>query len=154
MVNIIECDFANPLHRKALVKLMNHYMEDAMGQHPTMNKEEGEKMVCGLEKHPSKLILLAEYHGEYIGLANSFINFGTFAVKPFVNIHDIVVLDKYRGIGAGKKLMEAIIEYAQKNDCGKVTLEVREDNTVAQKMYKSLGFDECKPVMHFWAKYL
>ncbi len=128
-------------------------MTGSMGGRLTPHKpDEAEKMIKGLKKHPSKLILLASFNNEYVGLSNSFINFGTFAAKVFLNIHDVIVLDKYRGQGIGRSLMKANIKKAKQLNCGKITLEVREDNTYAQALYKSLGFADSKPVMHFWTK--
>jgi ribosomal protein S18 acetylase RimI-like enzyme len=154
MVVIKECDFQDQRQRQAVIDLMNHYMASDMGGYlPPYENTVAQAVINGLEHHPSKLVLLAEYKGEYVGLSNSFINFGTFAGKPFINIHDIVVLDTYRGLGIGRKMMEAIDAKAQKLGCGKITLEVRDDNLTAQQLYKSMGFDEGKPVMHFWSKY-
>ena len=48
--------------------------------------------------------------------------------------------------------LEKLIELAQEREFCKVTLEVRDDNTVAQAMYKELGFADCEPKMHFWTK--
>ena len=155
MITIQECDFRDPQQRQAVIDLMNHYMASAMGgKLPPYEENTAKEVIEGLEHHPSKLILLAEYKGEYVGLSNSFINFGTFAAKPFINIHDIVVLDKYRGCGIGRKMMEAIHAKAKELNCGKITLEVRADNATAQQLYKSMGFNEGNPVMHFWTKYL
>ncbi|MBA7589663.1 hypothetical protein ES708_31752 [subsurface metagenome] len=64
------------------------------GKLPPHAPGKAEKMVEGLDQHPSKLVLLAEYKGEFAGLSTSFINYGTFSVKPFINIHDIVVLSR------------------------------------------------------------
>lgn len=153
-IKIIECDFKNPKHREGLVNLMNHYIMDDMGNGKPLNREQAIKLTEGLEKHPSKLVLFVSYHDQLIGLTNCFINFATFTVKPFINIHDVIVLEGFRNKGVGKKLLTAVIEYAKKIDCSKITLEVREDNPRAQTLYKSLGFDEGEPVMHFWSKYL
>ncbi|MCG8697110.1 MAG: GNAT family N-acetyltransferase [Bacteroidales bacterium] len=153
MVNVFECDFDNPTHTKALVLLMNHYMEDKMGDNPPLQGDDQRKLVDGLRNHPSKVVLLATYDDKFVGLINSFVNFGTFAVKPFINIHDVVVHTSCRGKGVGKALMNEIIAKAKSLDCGKITLEVREDNIVAQNLYKSVGFGEGNPVMHFWSKY-
>lgn len=154
MVEIISCDFNNSLHTKALTELVNHYMQDEMGGADPLNEDEQKKLVEGLGNHPSKLVLLAEENGNFLGLANCFINFGTFAVKPFINIHDVVVLKSSRGKGVGKKLMEGVIEEAKKLDCGKITLEVREDNVVAQNLYKSYGYCDSEPKMFFWTRKL
>lgn len=154
MVIIKECNFQDPDQRQAVIDLMNHYMASDMGgKLPPYSNETAHSVVAGLSSHPSKIVLLAKYNGEYVGLSNCFINFGTFAGKPFINIHDIVVLEKYRGAGIGRKMMESIETKAKELGCGKITLEVREDNTHAQQLYKSMGFNEGNPVMHFWSKY-
>jgi ribosomal protein S18 acetylase RimI-like enzyme len=67
-------------------------------------------------------------------------------------VHDLAVIKTARGKGIGRKLLERIIEIAKEKDYCKVTLEVRTDNINAQGLYKSLGFIECKPVMHYWEK--
>jgi ribosomal protein S18 acetylase RimI-like enzyme len=127
---------------------------DEMGNGKPLNGEQAKKLVEGLERHPSKLVLFVSYQDQLIGLTNCFINFATFTVKPFINIHDVVVLKGFRDKGVGRKLLTAVIEYAKKIDCSKITLEVRADNPRAQALYKSLGFDEGEPVMHFWSNYL
>ncbi|MBN1596689.1 MAG: GNAT family N-acetyltransferase [Bacteroidales bacterium] len=155
MVKIVECNFNDTEQRKAIKDLMAHYMSDEMGgKQPMPSEEHLEQMVTGLEMNSVKLVLLAKKGKKYIGLSNCFINFGTFAAKPFINIHDIVVYKSERDSGVGRKLMEAILDKAKILDCSKITLEVRKDNLLAQHLYKSLGFGECHPVMHFWAKYL
>ena len=79
---------------------------------------------------------------EYVGLTNCFINFATFTVKPYINIHDVIVTDTWRNKGVGRKMMEKVIEKAEEMGCSKVTLEVREDNHNAKHLYNSLGFNE------------
>ena len=153
-VQIIDCDFTNTLHTSALVRLLNHYIMDKMGSAMPLDQEQGRKLVEGLENHPSKLILFAALEENMIGLAVCFVNFATFTVKPFINIHDIVVLEKYRNAGVGRRLMEGIQQAAASLGCSKITLEVREDNHNAQYLYQSLGYRECTPKMHFWEKRL
>ncbi len=153
MVNIIELDFENKEHCYALINLMNHYMQDKMGNHPPHDSESAKRLISGLKNHCNKLCLLAELNGEFVGLTNCFISFGTFVAKPFINIHDVVVLNTYRGKGIGRKLLEKVAEKAIEINCGKITLEVREDNAGAQHLYDSMGYKEGNPPMHFWSKY-
>jgi len=152
---IVKCDFNNPQHCEAEINLMKEYMTDRMGGKQPLSEEENSQLIAGLKNHPTVLTLLASYKGEYVGLTNSFINFATFSVKRFLNIHDIIVKSSYRGMGIGKLLLEENIRIAKEElDCSKITLEVREDNVVAQKLYASLGFEDLKPPMYFWTKYL
>jgi ribosomal protein S18 acetylase RimI-like enzyme len=154
MIQVFEVDFSNEGHCEAVIMLMNHYMSDAMGDYPPHNEEKAQKLIEGLRKHSNKLCVLAQSGDQYVGLANCFIGFGTFAAKPFINIHDIVVLDIYRGQGIGRKILEFVSGKAQELDCAKITLEVRNDNSRAQHLYKSLGFVDGNPPMYFWTKYL
>ena len=148
------CDYENPVHLTALVDLLNHYMEDPMGEATPLNKIQQLKLVDGLANHPSSLVLFVLQDGEIAGLTTCFINFSTFNVKPYLYIHDIIVYDVYRGKGLGKALMEKLIELSTERGYCKITLEVREDNFQAQGLYYRLGFEECTPGMLFWTKKL
>jgi ribosomal protein S18 acetylase RimI-like enzyme len=153
MIEIIECDFNKAAHCQAVIKLMNAYMADEMGGSlPPHSSESADKLITGLRNHPSKLTLLAWNGNDFVGLSNSFVNFGTFASKSFINIHDVVVSNASRGLGIGRKIMDAIIARAMEIGCNKITLEVREDNVRAKALYSALGFAESRPVMHFWTK--
>jgi len=153
-IEVFECDFSNVLHRQKLVELMNEYIEDEMGGGEPLKGEKMIFLINGLKDHPSKLILFASLNKQIVGLTNCYINFSTFAAKPFINIHDIIIRKNNRCKGIGKALMNAITEKAYELRCSKITLEVREDNHHAQKLYKSLGFDDCEPKMFFWAMHL
>jgi GNAT superfamily N-acetyltransferase len=153
-LEIIPCDFDNTSHCEALVKLMNEYIIDKMGGGVPYTEEQKVKLVEGLKRHPSKLVLLAKDGEHIIGLCNSFINFATFTVKPFINIHDVIVTNTYRNKGVGRKLLESIVARAFEMGCSKVTLEVREDNHNAMHLYNNLGFYDAVPRQFYLTKYL
>ncbi len=153
-IKIIALDFADPSHCDALVTLLNHYISDRMGGGVALDNLQQKKLVEGLRNHSSKLVFLAKSGDEYVGLIIGYLNFATFTVKQFINIHDVVVLDIYRNKGIGRLLMQRIEEYARETGCSKITLEVREDNHNAQRLYRDLGFEECTPKMYFWIKYI
>jgi RimJ/RimL family protein N-acetyltransferase len=52
----------------------------------------------------------------------------------------ISILEEYRGLGLGKKLMLLLIEKAENLGKLKIDLDVREDNLNAIKLYESVGF--------------
>jgi len=146
------CNFDNPTHRIKLIEILNHYMSDPMGDCIPLNDEESQKLILGLSKHTSSFVIFVKVDTEYAGLATCFINFSTFKAMPYINLHDIIILQQYRGIGIGRKLLEKIIEIAKERDYCKITLEVREDNHNAKKLYSDLGFKDTEPMMHFWTK--
>jgi ribosomal protein S18 acetylase RimI-like enzyme len=153
-LDIIPCDFNNQLHCNALVSLMNEYITDKMGGGEPYTDEQKVKLVEGLKNHPSKLVYLAVSGNQFVGLINCFINFATFTVKHFVNVHDIIVTDSWRNNGVGRKLLDKVIDRAAAMDCSKVTLEVRADNHNAKYLYESLGFHDAEPRQYYWSKYL
>lgn len=153
-VTIIPCDLNDPHHCEALVNLMNEYISDEMGDGKPYAEGQKEKLLEGLRGHPSTLILLARAEDRFIGLCNCFVNFATFTVKPFVNIHDVIVTRQYRNKGVGRRLIEKVIERAGDMGCSKVTLEVREDNMNARHLYNSLGFTDAQPRQYYWSRYL
>lgn len=136
----------------AILEVLEHYKKDGMGQSPEFTPDERERLKEQFKTYPKVLVFLAYCDDDLAGGVVSFNTFATFAVKDIINIHDICVLKAYRGLGVGRKLMDAVISKAKEIDCSKVTLEVREDNEVAQSLYSSLGFIEATPVMHFWHK--
>jgi len=150
----IECDFSNPLHCQKLIELMNAYIKDKMGGGEIIAGEREYQLLEGLKNHPRSLVLFAQYQNQLVGLANCFVNFSTFACKPYINIHDFVVHPNFRGKKIAKTLMKGIIDRALEMDCAKVNLEVRDDNTKAQNLYQQFGFKPSEPDMWFWQLYL
>lgn len=146
------CNWNNPSHTTAFLELLNHYMLDPMGDHEPLSKEKQILLLKSLSNHPTAEILLMKKGENYAGMATIFTNFSTFNIQPYIYIHDVVVLDTHRGEGLGKRLIKHLIDVAAERGCCKVSLEVREDNPGAQKVYRDLGFDECKPRMHYWER--
>ncbi|MCX7987139.1 MAG: GNAT family N-acetyltransferase [Bacteroidales bacterium] len=153
-IEIIECDFSHPDHLKAVGELTAAYMNDPMGGHIRMDDKIKSELPIVLAKHPAKLVLLAKAGNNYVGICTAFIGISTFYARPFFNVHDIAVLSEYRGRGIGQKLLEKVIDIARKHNYCKITLEVRHDNVVAQKLYQKLGFANSEPPMYFWTKWL
>jgi ribosomal-protein-alanine acetyltransferase len=58
------------------------------------------------------------------------------------DIQTIAVAEPARGRGLGRMLMLSLIGEARKRGAREVFLEVRADNPSAQRLYRSLGFDE------------
>ena len=54
-------------------------------------------------------------------------------------IDDLCVDENLRGKGVGKELYEAAVDFAKKNDCYNLTLNVWSCNTSAMKFYEAQG---------------
>jgi len=148
------CNFKNPDHLIALSDLMLQYMNDPMGDAPELTESQQLLLVNGLSGHPAAFVLFILADGVIAGLATCFINFSTFYVKSYLNIHDVIVDSCFRGKGIGKRLLQELVSVSKERGYCKLTLEVREDNAVAQSLYRSLNFEECEPKMFFWTKKL
>jgi ribosomal protein S18 acetylase RimI-like enzyme len=107
-----------------------------------------------LGAHKTAIVLLAKNDGEFAGLLIAFENIATFMAKHMINIHDIIVSQRHRGKGVGRKLINAVVDEAKKRGCVRITLEVREDNKIAQNLYKSMDFEETEPKMLYWRREL
>jgi ribosomal protein S18 acetylase RimI-like enzyme len=153
-LSIIKVDLENPEHCEQLIKLLNDYMNDPMGNNRPMPKELGSQIIMGLKQHNGFLGFFVLAGNHFAGLANCNINFSTFQAKPLINIHDFIVAPELRNIGAGSFLLQGIVKYALQNGYCRVNLEVREDNLTAKSLYKKNGFSDCVPRMMFWERKL
>jgi len=143
-ISFVFCDFSNEDHCHGFVDLINHYKADPMGGGKPFTMREQLYLLDGMANHPASFVLFAIKNEKIVG----------FKAKLYLNIHDVIVKKKFRGLGIGRQLMERCIDIASERKYCKITLEVRYDNSNAQKLYRSLGFDETVPVMHFWSKAL
>ncbi len=148
------CDFDNREHTDKFTELLNHYMEDPMGDATPLDRGQQELLLKELTANPKAVVLLLYYGNSIVGFSTVFELFSTFKVKPYLYIHDFVVYGNYRGKGLGRSLMDGVVKLANQRDCCKITLEVRYDNLPAQQLYKNCEFKPCEPDMHFWTKTL
>jgi len=79
---------------------------------------------------------IAESEGRVAGYA------GMWNVADEGDVTNIAVHPDFRRRGIGKLLMKALFKEAQSSDMRLITLEVRESNAPARKMYESFGFKE------------
>jgi GNAT superfamily N-acetyltransferase len=139
-IEVVETDLRRPEHQSATLELLDAYARDPMGNGAPLSAEVRRQLIPGLREHPTTLVFLAYSDGVAIGLAVCFRGFSTFAAKPLINIHDLVVLSTHRGRGVGRRLIESVAEKGRMLDCCKLTLEVLENNRRARRLYDSAGF--------------
>lgn len=55
-------------------------------------------------------------------------------------IEDVYVREHARGTGLGRALVDAACAHARRRGCGRIELDVNEDNAPAMRLYRSIGF--------------
>ncbi len=138
---ISEADLYNPEHTEMILSLLRQYAKDIAGGQKDLSDYVKENLIKELKKIPTSIILLAFENEIPIGLCICFEGFSTFYAKPLLNIHDFVVSEPYRGRGIARLLLTKLEELAKERGYCKLTLEVLEGNTRAQKVYKDFGFN-------------
>ncbi len=156
---VVLADYHNPTHAQDLVMLLNAYAEDPMGGGEPLSTFTQDNLIKALQEQPQVLSLICYVDDKPAGLVNCVKGFSTFSAKPLINIHDVVVLKQFRGLGISQLMIQQVEAIAIEHGCCKLTLEVLEGNVVAKAAYKKLGFGgyELDPKMGqavFWQKTL
>ncbi len=158
-IEIIKADLSKQDHAEPLIQLMSEYALDLMGGSQDLSEFVKNNLVAELSKRSSAHVIIAFVDCIPAGLAICLEGFSTFACKPLLNIHDLIVSSHYRGQGLSKLILQTVEAIAFDLGCCKITLEVLDGNHVAKAAYKSFGFSgyELNPEMGhalFWEKKL
>lgn len=140
MVEIVEADLALPQHAGALLRLLDTYARDPMGGGSGLSPYAKQNLVAELSKRNAAHVILAFVDREPAGLIVCLEGFSTFACRPLLNIHDVVVAPDHRGHGLCRRMLEKVEALALRLGCCKLTLEVLEGNAAAQAAYRAFGF--------------
>ncbi|PPD42916.1 MAG: GNAT family N-acetyltransferase [Methylobacter sp.] len=159
MIKIILADLSLPKHAQAIISLLDEYAQDPMGGGAQLPAFVRANLIAELKKRQGVYVIMAMLGDNAAGMAICFEGFSTFACKPLLNIHDVIVSANHRGRGIAKQLLAKAEEIAINSGCCKLTLEVLEGNITAQAAYKACGFAgyELDPIMGkamFWQKNL
>lgn len=100
-----------------------------------------------ISKNPDYIIYVAISDGKVIGattllIEQKFIHDG----GKVGHIEDVVVRKEYQGKGVGKKIVNALLKYAEKKGCYKTILDCTDDLI---PFYKNLGFKRHSNSMRF-----
>ncbi|WP_076408436.1 GNAT family N-acetyltransferase [Shewanella sp. UCD-KL12] len=158
-MEVLIADYLDEQHGRDIGYLLNNYAEDPMGGGEPLADYVKQNLAHELSKVPHAFSVICYVEGKPAGLINCFEAFSTFKCKPLINIHDIVVVDEFRGLGISQSMLAKVEELAIEKGCCKITLEVLEGNEIARNSYIKFGFDgyELDPNMGkalFWQKVL
>jgi GNAT superfamily N-acetyltransferase len=137
---IREADWDDARHCSGLLEVLDSYAGAPVGGGAVLAADVRARLIPALREHPAALVLLALHEQQPVGAATCFYGFSTFHARPLLNVHDLAVLPRFQGRGIGRSLLAAAEERARACGCCKLTLEVREDNHRARKLYFERGF--------------
>ena len=156
-LEVIVADYLNKKQAADIIQLLNSYAEDPMGGGEALSPYTKENLIDKLATLSYAFSLICYADTKPAGLINCFDGFSTFSCKPLINIHDLVVLEEFRGLGISQLMLSKVEAIAEEKGCCKITLEVLEGNSAAQHAYLKYGFAayELDPEMGqalFWQK--
>ncbi|WP_024610755.1 GNAT family N-acetyltransferase [Pseudoalteromonas sp. TB64] len=83
--------------------------------------------------------LICEHEGEAIGIAIYFYNYSTWLAQPGLYLEDLYISKKFRGQGAGKKLLKHLANIALNNHCGRFEWSCLDWNKPSRDFYEAVG---------------
>jgi len=140
LIKTARVDYTNPTHAAALIDLLDTYARDPAGGGEPLSDFARANLVSQLAARPFIFSVLAFDGDTPVGLINAIEGFSTFACRPLVNVHDVVVLPDYRGRGIAAQMFAAVEAIASERGACKLTLEVLDGNASARVLYQRLGF--------------
>ena len=141
-LGIVRARYDDPAHAAALVELLDAYARDPAGGGAPLSDFVRGNLVAELASRPFVSSVLAFDGIVPVGLVNVIEGFSTFACKPLINVHDVVVLESHRGRGIAAQLFAEVEAIARERGACKLTLEVLSGNRAARALYDKLGFDD------------
>ena len=135
-------DYNNTAHAEAVVTLLDAYANDPLGGGEPLPVFAKDNLISALKEVPNAFSVLCYAEDKPVGLANCFQGFSTFACRPLINIHDLMVLPEARRNGASQALLMFVEQIARERRCCKATLEVLDGNDKARNAYEKYGFKD------------
>ncbi|HCL57891.1 MAG TPA: hypothetical protein DHW82_12915 [Spirochaetia bacterium] len=102
-------------------------------------------------KNENSLLAVALKQNKVMGYVLARINFypPVFKNPLYCQITDIVLVEKERGKGEGKKLFEQVVFWCREKNISRIELQVLPQNTKAWSFYQKLGFKEFLSTLAF-----
>jgi ribosomal protein S18 acetylase RimI-like enzyme len=154
MIRVQLADLNDAAQQASIIELLDMYCRDPFGDGKPLSGDARANLIPGLKAHGGARVFLAYDREATVGLAICFVGFSTFRGRPLLNIHDIAVEPKWRGLGVGRALLAAVEAEAKRLAGCKITMEVRSNNERAMRLYLQEGYQGTEPETWFWTKEL
>ncbi len=139
-MRILQANYSDAFHAQAIVQLLDAYAQDPAGGGTALSEFAKQNLVQELAARPQAFSVLAFDGAQPVGLVNCIEGFSTFACRPLVNVHDVVVLASHRGRRVGEQMLALVEQIARERGACKLTLEVLQGNRSAMTLYARVGF--------------
>lgn len=151
-VVIRRVDYGNAYEATALVELLDGYAQSAAGGGKPLPLAVKKSLPEALRQQPQAFSVMAWAGGANpqahalnervpIGLINCFEGFSTFACRPLINVHDVVVVPAWRGLRIAQRMLQTVEIIACERGACKLTMEVLTGNHSAMRSYARAGFE-------------
>jgi len=140
VIEVRLADYTHADDAAAIMALLDAYARDPAGGGIPIAPELLARLPAELARRPQAFSVLAFDDGAAVGLVNCIEGFSTFACRPLVNVHDVVVLASHRGRRVARRMIEYVEQEARARDACKLTLEVLSGNAAALRAYEREGF--------------
>jgi ribosomal protein S18 acetylase RimI-like enzyme len=135
-----KADLGDTADTVLLTDLLDLYARELLDDERGLPEARAQDAVRGLRTMPGTLALFAYLAKEPVGMAICLMSYSTFRAAPVLNVHDLMVRAEFRGRGVANELLRRAEREAENRGCCKVTLEVREDNQRARRLYHRRGY--------------
>jgi ribosomal protein S18 acetylase RimI-like enzyme len=98
-------------------------------------------MRARLERKDSVVLVAESATKQVLGFCQLYPMFCSIRAAPTYTLYDLFVSPEARGTGAGRALMLAAQAHAAHTGAARLELSTAKDNTVAQSLYESLGWE-------------
>lgn len=146
-ITVRRVDYGNAREALALVDLLDSYAKDVAGGGTPLGDDVKRGLPEALRQRAQAFSVIAwaadtsAPHGEVpVGLINCMEGFSTFACRPLVNVHDVVVAPGWRGHRITQRMLQVVEILARERGACKLTLEVLSGNHSALRAYEREGF--------------
>jgi ribosomal protein S18 acetylase RimI-like enzyme len=140
-IKVQDLDFRNPRQAAELIELLDGYARDPMGGGHALSAFARAGLAQALAARAQAFSVIAYERDAPVGLVNCIEGFSTFACRPLVNVHDVVVSASHRGRGVARLMLARVESLARARGACKLTLEVLSGNQGAMRLYQRIGFN-------------
>lgn len=83
--------------------------------------------------------LVAEQSGQLLGLVHFLFHRSTISIEPVCYLQDLFTIERARGKGVGRTLIQEVMKRAKAAGCSRVYWQTHETNLTAMKLYNKVA---------------